>query len=66
VIRLIANLDPMVIDIGGRIYLTKDALMSDSTFKSSYPLWEDFERVRSKYGAIGKFSSIQSKRLGLQ
>jgi len=66
VIKLIANLDPMVIDMGGRIYLTKDALMSDSTFKSSYPLWENFEQVRSKYGAIGKFSSIQSKRLGLQ
>jgi hypothetical protein len=51
--------------MGGRIYLTKDAVMQEATFKATYPKWEEFESVREKYGAIGKFSSAQSKRLGL-
>ena len=52
--------------MGGRIYLAKDALMTEKTFKVMYPQWQEFEEVRAQYGAIGKFSSHQSKRLGLQ
>lgn len=66
VIRLIKELDSLVVGMGGRIYLTKDALMSETNFKKSYPKWEHFEQIRFKYGAIGKFASNQSKRLGLQ
>jgi decaprenylphospho-beta-D-ribofuranose 2-oxidase len=40
--------------------------MSETAFKKMYPEWERFEAVRAKYGAIGKFASSQSKRLGLQ
>lgn len=65
-IDLIKELDSMVIAMGGRIYLTKDALMSEVTFKKTYSQWQEFEQVRVRYGAIGKFSSCQSKRLGLQ
>jgi hypothetical protein len=55
----------MVVEMGGRLYLTKDAVMQESTFKATYPNWEKFEGIREQYGAIGKFSSTQSKRLGL-
>ncbi len=65
-VQLIGLLDSMVVEMGGRIYLTKDALMSETAFKKMYPEWERFEAVRAKYGAIGKFASSQSKRLGLQ
>jgi decaprenylphospho-beta-D-ribofuranose 2-oxidase len=65
-VQLIKQLDSMVMEMGGRIYLTKDALMSETSFKRTYPQWERFEEVRAKYGAIGKFASSQSKRLGLQ
>jgi FAD/FMN-containing dehydrogenase len=65
-VQLIRLLDSMVVEMSGRIYLTKDALMSETTFKKMYPEWERFEAVRAKYGAIGKFASSQSKRLGLQ
>lgn len=65
-IRLIQKLDELVADMGGRIYLSKDALMTEKTFKLMYPQWQEFEEVRAKYGAIGKFASHQSKRLGLQ
>ena len=66
VIQLIKTLDESIVAMGGRIYLTKDALMSEKTFKLGYQDWEIFESVREKYGAIGKFSSNQSIRLGLQ
>lgn len=64
-LRLIGRLEQMVVDMGGRLYLTKDAVMQKETFRATYPNWEVFEAVRDKYGAIGKFSSAQSKRLGL-
>lgn len=62
---LISRLDQMVLDFGGRLYLTKDALMSEAFFKASYPNWEQFEAIRLQYGAIGRFASDQSRRLGL-
>lgn len=65
-LNLIRELDAMVVEWGGKIYLTKDALMSEQTFKSTYPQWHEFEDIREKYGAIGRFASTQSQRLGLQ
>jgi FAD/FMN-containing dehydrogenase len=64
-LQTVSRLEEMVVDMGGRLYLTKDAVMHEKTFKTTYPNWEKFEAVREKYGAIGKFSSAQSKRLGL-
>lgn len=62
---LLDELDAMVLDHGGRLYLTKDCRMSANMFRQSYPQWEAFEAIRSQYGAIGKFASLQSQRLGL-
>ena len=64
-IKMVRRLEEMVVDMGGRLYLTKDAVMQEKTFKATYPNWEKFEAVREQYGAIGKFSSTQSERLGL-
>jgi len=64
-IDLLHRLDDMVAGMGGRVYLTKDAVMREVSFKTTYPNWEQFESVRQKYGAIGRFASAQSKRLGL-
>ena len=64
-IKIVKKLEAMVVEMGGRLYLTKDAVMQESTFKATYPNWEKFEAVRERYDAIGKFSSTQSKRLGL-
>jgi decaprenylphospho-beta-D-ribofuranose 2-oxidase len=64
-VSMIHRLDEIIKDAGGRVYLTKDAVMKESTFKATYPKWQEFESVREKYGAIGKFASSQSKRLGL-
>jgi FAD/FMN-containing dehydrogenase len=63
--ELLDELDAMLLGLGGRLYLTKDARMSEATFKQSYPRWQEFQAVREKVGAIGRFASLQSKRLGL-
>lgn len=63
--QTVSRLETMVVDMGGRLYLTKDAVMQEMTFKATYQNWQKFEAVREKYGAIGKFSSAQSQRLGL-
>lgn len=63
---LLEELDAIVLDHGGRLYLTKDARMSEKTFKRSYPRWEAFQDIREKYGALGRFASRQSQRLGLE
>jgi len=62
---LLDRLDSMVLDYGGRIYLTKDVRMSERTFKQSYPRWEQFQAVREQNGTKGIFASYQSRRLGL-
>lgn len=59
------RLDRLVLEAGGRLYLTKDSRMSPETFRAGYPRLEEFEAVRSKYGAAGVFVSLQSRRLGL-
>lgn len=64
-IKTLHKLDDLVADMGGRVYLTKDAVMREATFKVTYPKWQEFELIRESYGAIGRFSSEQSKRLGL-
>ena len=65
-LRLLGRLDELILAAGGRIYLAKDARMSMETFRACYPKWQDFERIRGQYHAVGKFASAQSRRLGLQ
>ena len=52
------KLDEDVVELGGRIYLAKDARMSPKTFREGYPRSEEFEAFM-----ISK--SLQSERLGL-
>lgn len=66
VFELLDTLDRIVLHHGGRLYLTKDARMSEATFKAAYPRWTEFESVRARWHAHGKFASSQSIRLGLQ
>ena len=65
IIKLIKFLDEMIVDMNGKIYLAKDALMSENTFKKTYSKWKEFQAVRIKYHANGRFVSSQSKRIGL-
>jgi len=62
---LLDRLDAMVLEYGGRLYLTKDARMSADVFRRSYSRLDQFSAVRAAYGAKGRFLSHQSLRLGL-
>ncbi|MDX1352655.1 MAG: FAD-binding oxidoreductase [Thiomicrorhabdus sp.] len=59
------KLDAIVLQYGGKLYLTKDARMSEQMFKQSYPQWQEFQKIRHQYDAHQAFNSLQSKRLGL-
>ncbi len=60
---LLTELDAVVTDFGGRIYLTKDVRMSRGTFEAGYPLLERFREFRKRNGLSDTLQSLQSKRL---
>jgi len=63
---LLETLDAMVLDYGGRLYLTKDARMSPETFHRGYgTLLDGFLKVKAKWDPEWKLQSLQSKRLKL-
>ncbi len=62
---VLAELDRIVADHGGRLYLAKDVRMSREVFRQIYPRWEQFVHLRESYGIIHRFNSLQSRRLGL-
>jgi FAD/FMN-containing dehydrogenase len=62
---LLKRLDHIVLEHGGRLYLTKDARLSQEMFRQGYPRWKEFQEIRHRYGLSGKFNSLQSQRIGL-
>lgn len=59
------ELDVIIEDAGGRLYLTKDARMSQEFFQNSYPKLDKFREIKNKFDPNNKFSSLQSRRLGI-
>lgn len=59
------KLDRMVLDMGGRIYLGKDAYLDETTFKAMYPQYKEWLAVKNKYDPGNKFTSDLSRRIGL-
>lgn len=59
------ELDDIVLDYGGRLYLAKDARMSSDMFKKSYKNSDRFIQYKHSVDKKGKFQSLQSKRLGI-
>ncbi len=59
------KLDAKVLSAGGRLYLGKDALLQESTFKAMYPQHQEWMAIKTKYDPANRFSSNISRRLGL-
>jgi FAD/FMN-containing dehydrogenase len=64
-LALMAELDRIVIDHGGRIYLAKDSRMSAETLRRSDPRAEAFVDMREASAARPAFMSQQAERLEL-
>jgi decaprenylphospho-beta-D-ribofuranose 2-oxidase len=65
VFPLLDELDRLVVEAGGRLYLAKDARQSPATFEAGYPGLARFRELRRALGATGRVSSRLSTRLGI-
>lgn len=63
--RLLNELDDIVSDHGGRIYLAKDARMKPGMLAAGYPGLAAFRDVRARHDPGHKFNSCLSERLEL-
>ncbi|HJT74965.1 MAG TPA: FAD-binding oxidoreductase, partial [Chitinophaga sp.] len=57
------ELDELVLQYGGRLYLSKDARMKKDIFWNSYPNARKFADIVKTYNSSGLFRSVQSDRL---
>lgn len=62
---LLDEVDRLVVEAGGRLYLAKDARQSQETFEATYPELGRFREVRRGLGAEGRITSRLSARLGI-
>jgi len=62
---LLAELDEMVLEAGGRLYLAKDSRIPAELMPRMYQRLEDFRRLRAAVDPAGVFSSDLSRRLAL-
>ena len=60
------ELDQVVADYGGRIYLSKDARMKKEIFWRTYPHAAEFVSILAKYDPQKRFVSGLSERLTLK
>jgi decaprenylphospho-beta-D-ribofuranose 2-oxidase len=59
------RLDDIVMEHGGRIYLTKDSRMRPEVLQKGYPRLTEFQEVKEKLDQGKVLQSLQSKRLGV-
>jgi len=63
---LFKELDAMVADYGGRLYLAKDSRMDAEMFEKTYPNAADFRQAIAMLNeGETKFESLQSRRIGI-
>ncbi len=62
---LLAELDEMVLEAGGRLYLAKDSRIPAELMPRMYQRLEDFRRLRAAVDPAGVFTSDLSRRLAL-
>lgn len=63
---LFKELDAMVADYGGRLYLAKDSRMSPDMFEKTYPNAAEFKHAIAQLNdGENRFASLLSKRIGI-
>ncbi|WGF87091.1 FAD-binding protein [Marinivivus vitaminiproducens] len=64
--ELLAELERLTLDHGGRIYLAKDSLLSRAGFERMYPQHARFKEVLATVDPDGVMASDMARRLGLR
>jgi len=62
---LLARLDELVLDAGGRLYLAKDSRMPAHLLPAMYPELDAFRAARTRLDPDGRFSTDLARRLEL-
>ena len=57
------EIDNMILDGGGRVYLAKDARMKPELFRKMYPDFKKWKEIKNKIDPGNRFSSDISRRL---
>ncbi|MDD9911939.1 MAG: FAD-binding oxidoreductase [Alphaproteobacteria bacterium] len=60
---LVQSMADEVVKAGGKVYLTKDALLTKKQFQKMYPQAEDFFKIKKKYDPQRKFWSDLAERV---
>jgi decaprenylphospho-beta-D-ribofuranose 2-oxidase len=63
--ELLDQLDRIVLDAGGRLYLAKDSRADATTVREMYPRIDEFEEIRATMDPDRLFRSDLARRLGL-
>ncbi len=63
--QVLDDLDELVLEAGGRLYLAKDSRMSAAMMAASYPRLGEWQRVRDAMDPQGIFTSDLARRLSL-
>jgi decaprenylphospho-beta-D-ribofuranose 2-oxidase len=64
--ELLARLERLTLDHGGRIYLAKDATLSPEGFRRMYPRLPEFQAVLDRIDPDGRFNSDMARRLNMR
>ncbi|HLI75100.1 MAG TPA: FAD-binding oxidoreductase [Acidimicrobiales bacterium] len=62
---LLDELDQAVVDVGGRVYLAKDARLRPEFLEAMYPRLAEWRAVRERVDPSGTMSSDLARRLGV-
>jgi decaprenylphospho-beta-D-ribofuranose 2-oxidase len=61
----LAELDTILLDHGGRLYLAKDAVATPDMIAAMYPRLDEFKAIQKRLDPKGVLSSSMARRLGL-
>ncbi|HEX5661195.1 MAG TPA: D-arabinono-1,4-lactone oxidase, partial [Polyangiales bacterium] len=64
-VAVLRELDKLVVEAGGRIYLGKDSVVEADTFRAMYPAIDAWLAVKQKYDPNNVFTSDLARRVGL-
>lgn len=62
----LTEMDDLILEYGGRVYLAKDARLAPETFRKMYPRYENWRAIKQHVDPQFKFQSDLSRRLKME